>query len=293
VGLVALCLATPAHAGAIFASGTLTYMPADYASGAGSIDPNNVLGTGWTLGAGYKGHSYGAVGVGATSVDVVTPSVFAALPGVEVMQFNEGQAQGQALNAIVANFDGTNAITFTPGAGGALYGGNQGRGRRAVDGPNGWADISVNTESNNEVANYTLTSTNSQGVTAIAFMMVAPQDTDYYTRPGSMTVTLSDNTTAVVGFARFGGGVAWAPTVNVGDATGGGGSAFMSYQAPAGLTITNFKMVRNANGSGYGGIDDLAFQVSAAPTPEPATMSMLILGGIGLIGGVIRRRRTA
>jgi len=40
-------------------------------------------------------------------------------------------------------------------------------------------------------------------------------------------------------------------------------------------------------------LDQNSVETLMSPTPEPATMSMLILGGIGMIGGAIRRRKVA
>jgi len=91
------------------------------------------------------------------------------------------------------------------------------------------------------------------------------------------------------GLFRFGlsdGSIASVPYIDTGLANNN--DMFVGYQAPDGLTITHVQMEQTSVGTGSGtppaNLDDLSFTV----VPEPATMGLLLIGGIGAL---LKRRK--
>ena len=59
-----------------------------------------------------------------------------------------------------------------------------------------------------------------------------------------------------------------------------------------GIASVAFTRIENPRGLALAPIDDVTFTLNAAAVPEPAAWAMMI-GGFGLVGGALRRRRQA
>jgi hypothetical protein len=86
--------------------------------------------------------------------------------------------------------------------------------------------------------------------------------------PGTITVTTSDGGNFVI------------PTTN----------SFLGYTASVGMTITSVTMLAQS-GATNNWVQVDHFYTGMRAVPEPTTVGLLALGGVGLIGTAIKRRR--
>lgn len=200
------------------------------------------------------------------------------------MQF-AATAQFQKINSIVALYDGVNSVTFSNfgDPAGYNYGGGTSAGRSAHSGAAAMeqvgvvqgvvaggpfhADGALNPALNWFKADIAV-SAPGMGVSAIGFVVDGRDDQP--TQEGGIWMTFNDGSEVEIEYTPFGGAA--------------GSGLFFGYQAPAGKFITRIEATRdNHGGNSFLALDDLAFVV----TPEPASLSLLALGGMA----ILRRRR--
>ena len=294
VVLLVAIAAAPASADTIsLVGGTLTYGSPSDLGNAASI----ALATGSPAPTLLPVHTSLTSSSGPTLTSL---AAFEALQGVQVVNFNDATTNSNTpFSTIVANYDGTHNITFSAqNAVTFLYGYDNvvGGNREAFSGPTIDSDVRVvganGTPSGDpntlmEWLNLSVSVTDAtKGLTAIGACFAHRNDQGGGPPVTDAVIYLSGGSTVI---AKIPGSE--IPT------NGGGNNddVWFGYQAPAGQAITGIVLGFQTTGGGNNneGMDDLSFVVSSLAVPEPATMSLLILGGIGMIGGAIRRRKVA
>lgn len=198
---------------------------------------------------------------------------------------------------IVANY-GTGTMTFdnVHNTGGYNYGGYDSAGRCAFSGPSTFSDVSLAGGDAGWIAakieevwpgdtrGIGLSFFGGDLAVSEAGMAVTALAICFHGRNGDRTgvgdaiFSLTDGTFALVRFDEFG---------NWNNVPANPQSISVAYQAPEGVGITNVLVITDPGGgqTQYIAADDLGFTIGV---PEPASMLLLLVGGIGL---VIRRKR--
>ena len=216
-------------------------------------------------------------GYGAGAGDLDALNAFRALTGLQVMGFNTGtNTYISNITGLSANFDGTNTVDFDINANNYEYGTRTSGSRQAFSGTsiynalqttetqplNAWLDMPTITDTSGSV-----------GLRALGFCVHGRDN--IASGPGQAIFSLSDGSTAAVDYPSFGGA---APALR---------RIFVGYVAPDGLFINGVRATRPGGGNSYLTLDDMSFVMDV---PEPATMVLLGIGGLGVL---IRRRRRA
>ena len=168
-------------------------------------------------------------------------------------------------NRLVVNYTATETITLTFAAA-YNWGGYATAGRTAFSGTNAWDDLSgVETQPGNSWLAFSVaTSDASQGLSAFGVCVCGRNNSSAsYSGPGAAVFTLSDGSEESVSFDKFGG---YEELQRI----------FIGYEAPQGKYITAVRYTRPGAGNSFIAFDDFAIAV----TPEPATIGLLIAGGL-------------
>jgi len=256
LSLVALAaLVSTSFAGVVYDAGTTTVTYQTPADLTNIIDPPGPA-NGVDVGA-----SYGNVAL----------ADFRNLVGLQVMDFNVGTTSTPLpMSALKAQYSASGVLTVGFNEVAYNWGGVQGSGRLQFSGDQQYMKMSSvqGTLSNNWFHADLSTNDADEGVSAFGLCAAFRNDTG--NSAGQAIFTLSDGSTVNSTF-----------TLPSRAGTTSDPEWFVGYQAPAGLSITNVLCTRPGAGNSYASIDDMSFVISEVP--EPATMSILLIGGIGAL----------
>ena len=262
-------------------------------AGGASAGPINLVGTTWTWGSGQD-PSAQLLNVSATDtnnnvgqqVGNVSLAAWQAMNVNTLINFDVAGVSNDPVSAVVAQYSPTQSVTFnnfltdTGGSTNFIDTIDGGRGRQASSGTNylqnsiRGASMSIYDSDPTELVS---------SVALVLCMSGGPgQVGGRSDGAGNVTFTMSDGSQAVF------------PYIDT-ETAANDESAFCAYTCAPGLSIVKYTWHRTG-GDGdpspaNAGFDDLSFVLTPIATPEPATLSLLILGGFGMIGGAIRRRR--
>jgi hypothetical protein len=284
-----MIIAAPAIGSVVFSGTTLTYGAPGDLGNAASIQQNTSGGSATLL---TVSHS-----LSSNTGPALTPlATFQGWSNVQVVNFNSVTTNSQLpLSTIVANYGGTNTLTFTPqNSVTFLYGyDNPANGNRlAFSGPTIDSDVRVVGPATsatptgapnalNEWLNLSVADTGAQGMTAFGACFAHRNDQNGGPPVTDAVIYLSDLSTVI----------ATIPGSQI-PATGGtnADAVWFGYEAPAGLHITGIVLGAETTGGGSNnpGMDDLSFVIGTPVlAPEPASLSLLGLGALALLA---RRR---